>query len=285
MIIANKYKITKCLGSGNFGKIYQGETLSTGQLVAVKMEPISSNIKLLKNESKVYEYLNRERKNKSRQYKNETNNPQSFVGIPIIKWFGIAHDHYCMVLNLLGNSLQTIKEKKERFSLKTTLQIGIQMIERVTFVHGMGLVHRDIKPDNFLLGQGKDANIIYLIDFGFCKNANTSVSALKRTSIIGTPNYVSINVHKYAEPTKLDDLESIGYVLLYFYLGKLPWDLLNISNEEMLERKQCFLREEREKGIIPSVFLDFIFLLQESSVSSSINYENMRELFRSVLVG
>jgi len=262
-LIANKYKLNKLIGSGNFGTIYQGENIRTGELVAIKMESLFSQTKLLKNEAKVYEYLNRGKYGK---------NGDDINGFPIVKWFGIAQDHYCMAISLLGNSLQVIKNKRERFSLKITLKIGIQMVERLRYVHEKGLIHRDVKPDNFLIGLGKYANLIYLIDFGFCKkiymdnvdNVDNEEHKKTRKSIIGTPNFASINVHKYMDPTRMDDLESVAYILIYFYLGKLPWDMLNITNDQMLEMKETFAREEKQKGIVPFVFFEFISLVRDS---------------------
>ena len=265
------------IGSGLFGTIYKGENINTGETVAIKVEPLNNSTKLLKNETKVYHYLN------------FNCNKKKDVGIPKVKWFGVDDENYYMVIELLGPSLQSIKEERESFSLKTIIELGIQLIRRVEFLHNLGLIHRDIKPDNFLLGLGLNKNTIYMIDFGFCKkyeqdddvgkykndNGKSNIDCKeysdqlsrthkKRESIIGTPNYVSINVHKYNDPERKDDLESVCYMLLYFYLGKLPWDLPNITNEQILEMKIDLITEEKQKEIIPSFFLKLIFLVQNT---------------------
>ena len=107
-----------------------------------------------------------------------------------------------MVINLLGESLQTLKERKHNFSLKLVLQIGIQIIKLLKMIHNKGLIHRDIKPDNFLLGLNDKNRQIYIIDFGFCKsflNDNKHIDMKKTNNIIGTNNFASVNAHDFNE--------------------------------------------------------------------------------------
>ena len=132
-LIGKKYILLDLIGSGSFGSIYQGENVRTQEKVAIKVEPIKNETKLLKNEATFYQYLSNKQ------------------GIPEVKWYGKDNLNYYMVLNLLGESLETIKEQKGTFSLKTTLQIGINVLDLLRTIHEAGLIHRDIKPDNFLL--------------------------------------------------------------------------------------------------------------------------------------
>ena len=199
-LINNKYKIIEKLGAGCFGEIYKGENVRTQELVAIKVEPIANNLKLLKNESAVYQYL------------------VGTPGVPNVKWFGKDDVNYYMVLNLLGDSLQTLLNSKKSFSLKLVLQIGLQIIFILKSIHDKGLAHRDIKPDNFLLGNDKKQ--IYIIDFGFCR----SVTNMKKTTgLIGSLTYASLNAHNYTELSYHDDLESLAYMLIYFFQGALDW--------------------------------------------------------------
>jgi serine/threonine protein kinase len=98
------------------------------------------------------------------------------------------------------------------------------MIERIQTLHNHYLIHRDIKPDNFMINILDKTNKIYLIDFGFCKRYNYDgkhIEFKRTTSLIGTPNYVSLNVHNGAEPSRRDDIESCLYVLIYMLFGKI----------------------------------------------------------------
>jgi serine/threonine protein kinase len=214
-LINNKYKLIEKIGEGSFGSIYKGENIRTNEYVAIKIEPIKNNYKLLKNESKIYQYL------------------INTVGIPNVKWFGKDENNYYMVLNLLGESLQSVKDKKEYFSLKLVLQIGFQIVSLLKSIHDKGLVHRDIKPDNFLVGNNKQNKQIYIIDFGFCKtymDNDKHIEVRKTNSLIGSLTYASINGHNLIELSRRDDLESLGYMLLYFFKGDLEWQKIEDTN-------------------------------------------------------
>ena len=150
-ILFYKYVILEKLGNGSFGEVYKGENIRTKELVAIKRE-IQTNNKLLKNEAKIYTYLGKQ------------------PGFLELKWFGMKNDYSYLVVNLLGDSLTTFKQK-DKILLNDIKYIACQMISRVQVLHGNGFVHRDIKPDNFLLGYSskKDKGMVYLIDFGLCK--------------------------------------------------------------------------------------------------------------------
>ncbi len=143
-----------------------------------------------------------------------------------------------MVMDMLGSSLEILFEHcKRKFDLKTVCMVGIQMIKRIEKVHEEGILHRDIKPDNFLIG-GKDINkdFVYIIDFGlakFYKEANGQHIPFKEgKNLTGTARYASLNTHIGQEQSWRDDLESIGHVLLYFIKGALPWQGLPGKTKE-----------------------------------------------------
>jgi serine/threonine protein kinase len=262
-LIGNKYKLLEKIGEGAFGSIYKGENVRTKELVAVKVEPIKKNTKLLKNESIIYQYL--------------INND----GLPNVKWFGKDKTNYYMVLNLLGESLQSLKERKKIFSLKLVLQIGIQIINLLRMIHNKGLVHRDIKPDNFLLGLNNKSRQINIIDFGFCKtflNDNKHIDIKKTNNVIGTNNFASTNAHEFNELSRRDDLESLGYMLIYFYLGNLPWK--DYSNNEMIKiMKNNIMNDES----IPKVILKYFEIIKSLEFKEAPNYELLINIFKNEL--
>jgi len=274
-IVGNKYKLIKLIGKGCYGSIYRGENIRTGEIVAIKVEPMSTVSGLLKNETKIYQYLNTCLKQNAFSQ-----------GIPSVKWFGRDTSNYYMVMDMLGESLEAIKERRGCFSLQTILQIGIQAIKLIRVIHNYGLMHRDIKPSNFLLGPIGKTNLIYLIDFGFCKTWKTrSQSVIKRTSIIGTPNFISLNVHTLNEPIPRDDLESIGYVLLYFYLDKLPWDKPNITLEEIMNIKLDLIQRRKVwEKTIPPILLDFIYTVQTIHELTADSYITLIRILKNELI-
>jgi serine/threonine protein kinase len=220
MIIANKYRVTERLGNGGFGAIFKGENIRTKEKVAIKMEAISSDTKMLKRETKIYQYLGKA------------------PGIPQVKWFGTTEEYNYMVLPLFGDSLSS-----KTFSLTESLRIGHKMVKILKYIHEKGLIHRDVKPDNFVLSR--DGSAIYIIDFGLCKryidNEDRHIKMRTDRELIGTPNFVSVHVHNGIEPSRRDDLISVAYVILHLVNGGVPWKVLS-DNEYIKMQKMCILQ-------------------------------------------
>jgi serine/threonine protein kinase len=256
-LINKKYIILDRLGSGAFGLIYKGQNIRTKEFVAIKVERIDDNLRLLKNESKIYHYLN------------------GCSGIPIVKWFGKDKINYYMVINLLGISLQEFKNKINKFPLNLVLKIGIKIIILLKTIHEKGLVHRDIKPDNFLFGinelnKSNKLNELFLIDFGFCKSyldEENHVKIKPTHNIIGSINYASIMSHRRYELSRRDDLESLCYMLLYFLNGSLPWN--NITDENIvINLKYEIINDNR----YPIVILDLLKYVRTMEYEEKPNY-------------
>lgn len=161
-------------------------------------------------------------------------------------------------MELLGKSLEQIfQESNKNFSLKTTCMIGIQMVERLQLVHEKGLVYRDIKPDNFCVGLNQKSHIVFILDFGLSKKYRlTSKQHIKfeqNRKLTGTARYSSINALRGYEQSRRDDLEAIGYVLLYFLRGSLPWQGLKVDRrvdryKKIFEKKKSTTPEDLCEG-------------------------------------
>lgn len=142
-----------------------------------------------------------------------------------------------MVLELLGPSLEDLFNMCEkRFTLKTTLMVGVQMLELIRYVHSKETLHRDIKPDNFLIGYRNNSKKVYMIDFGLSRKYRTPkgdhIGYKDNKTLTGTARYVSINTHIGIEQSRRDDLESFIYVLIYFLKGSLPWQNLKAADKK-----------------------------------------------------
>jgi serine/threonine protein kinase len=147
----------------------------------------------------------------------------------LVHFHGVEAEYNIMVIDLLGPSIADLFVYcGNHFSLKTTLMLADQMIARIDSLHKKNFIHRDIKPENFLMGIGKNSHVVYLIDFGLSKKyremkTHQHIPYKENKNLTGTARYASLNAHLGIEQSRRDDLEAIGYVLVYFAAGRLPW--------------------------------------------------------------
>ena len=220
LMIKNRYIIDQkhLLGKGSFGKIYSGIDRNTEEEVAIKLEQKGEDQPQLIYENKIYKIL------------------QGGYGFPKIYDFTNEHNYNILVMEMLGNSIENIFNKyQKKFSLLTCLMITDQIVQRIEFMHSKNLLHRDIKPANFLIGRGNKRNIIFAIDFGLSKKYKDSKTGLHipyrdGKDLTGTARYASINTHLGMEQSRRDDIEAIGYMMVYLMKGSLPWQGMVNSN-------------------------------------------------------
>ena len=198
-VVGVKYKLKRKIGSGSFGDIYLAINIQNGEEVAVKLESVKARHPQLLYESKVYKIL------------------QGGVGIPHIRFYGVERDYHCLVMDLLGPSLEDLFNFcSRRFTMKTVLMLADQMIGRIEYIHVKNFIHRDIKPDNFLMGIGRHCNKLFIIDFGLAKKYRDSRTRIHipyrdNKNLTGTARYASINAHMGIEQSRRDDMESLGF--------------------------------------------------------------------------
>merc|ERR1739847_252524 len=219
---------------------------------------------------------------------------QGGVGIPAIKWCGSEGDYNVMVMELLGPSLEDLFNFCSRkFSLKTVLLLADQMISRIEYIHSKNFIHRDIKPDNFLMGLGKKGNLVYIIDFGLAKKyrdnvTNYHIPYRENKNLTGTARYASINTHLGIEQSRRDDMESVGYVLMYFNRGSLPWQGLRAVGkkhkyEKISERKMATPIEVLCKEL-PKEFVSYLHYCRCLRFDDKPDYNYLRNLLREPFI-
>ena len=273
-LIFGKYRILQLLGKGSSSTVYMGKNLNLGENVAIKVEEWEKQGNLLESEAYYLFQL-------------------KGIGVPEVKSFGRHGKYKILILTLLGNSIDKyFKIMNNNFSIKDICMIAIQLIERLEYIHSKDIIHRDIKPGNFL-DDLKTKRLLYLIDFGLAKKFRNSktgkhikFSIPKR--LTGTARFASTNALRGAEQSRRDDLESAGYFLIYLAKkGFLPWQ--NIKIIDKMERyKQTYLLKkniEPEKlcAQLPNEFSQYIKYVRELNFEEDPNYNYMKGLFINVL--
>ena len=266
-----KYKCLKKIGEGSFGSIYKAEY--NGDYFALKFESIEKGQNLLENEAIIMEYL-------------------KGPNIPYIKLYGSTSEYNILVMQLLGKSLESIFEEKKIFSLKTVCMIGYQFVSVLEYIHNKHILHRDIKPDNFVMGLNSLSQHVYLLDFGLAKKYRSSrtlkqIPLVNRKKLTGTARYASINALKGLEHSRRDDLEAAGYVLIYFIKGRLPWQGIQVKTKEerykKILKKKIDISPEELCENLPQEFEKYIDYTRNLGYLEEPDYSMLRELFNSIL--
>lgn len=273
-IVGDKYKLGRKIGSGSFGEIFLATHVDTFEIVAVKIESRQTKHPQLLYEAKLYNIL------------------QGGSGIASIKWCGVDGEDNILVIDLLGPSLEDLFVYCGRkFSLKTVLMLADQMLTRIEFMHSKGFLHRDIKPDNFLMGLGRKANQVYAIDFGLAKryrdpNTNRHITYRENKNLTGTARYASCNTHLGIEQSRRDDLESLGYVFLYFLRGSLPWQGLKAATKKQKYDKICEKKLSTPIEVLckshPVEFASYFHYCHSLTFDQRPDYGFLKRLFRDL---
>ena len=269
-IFFDNYKTIKKLGEGSFGKVYKAEY--NGEYYALKFESRSRTKSLLEMESTVMAYL-------------------QGPNIPYIKSYGYSGDYNLLVMQYMDKSLEDILHIRKTFSIKTTAMIGFQLIGVLHYIHDKNYIHRDVKPDNCVMGSDELNENLYLIDFGLAKKYRSSRTLkqypmTRKKKLTGTARYASIHALEGFEQSRRDDIEAVGYVMAYLLRGGLPWQGLKIKTKEnkyknILEKKKEISSEELFKGF-PIEFAEILDNVKKLEYLEEPEYEMLRNKLMSL---
>ena len=247
--VGKTFTLTKKLGCGAFGEVFHGINRRTNIEVAIKLEPINTKRPHLFYEAKLYQYL--------------------------------LSDS-----SVIDKGLPNVCNRN--FSLKTVLMLADQMLTRIEYIHNRNFIHRDINPENFLIGINKGSHKIYIIDFALAKRFIRKEVHIGcgRANLIGTARYASINNHLGITQGRRDDLEGLGYVLLYFLRGSLPWQNLNANSkrdkyEKIMEKKLATSIETLCKGF-PIEFVTYLTYCRNLRFDERPDYVYLKGLFKGL---
>ena len=269
--VVKKYHCIKKLGEGSFGRIYEGVYHS--EHFALKFEDINSNSNLLESEASIMNYL-------------------KGPNIPNVRSYGTSGNYNILIMQLMGKSLEDLINIRKTFPLKTVCLIGYQMIKVLEYIHNKHIVHRDLKPDNFVMGLNELAKYVYLLDFGLAKKYRSSTTLkhyplINKKKLTGTARYASINALRGYEQSRRDDLESAGYVLMYFLRGSLPWQGIPGKNKD--ERYKKILQKKEETTAhelckdFPEEFEKYIDYTRNMEYEEDPDYERLKEYFKNII--
>lgn len=272
-LIFNKTFLVKSkLNSGSFGEVFLGKNIHTNERVAIKLEQIDENApdinRSLLREASILKHLD------------------SLNGISRVLWFGTEQSYDVLVLELLGKDLASYLKSYKRLSLGTILLIAAKVLNILQSIHEMDVIHRDIKPENILTGIEDHSEDFFLIDFGISKcyrdPKGRHLIFRENKPFIGTMRYASIHSHMGVELSRRDDLESLGYVLLYLLRGYLPWQNVEAKTKEktyQVGKIKSKLKNTELCKDLPQEFTMYFDYVKELEFSESPDYEYLRGLF------
>ena len=279
-IIFNKYKLQKLVNISAYSCVYRGINIKSKELVSIKLENRKSNYNLLESEAYYLIYL-------------------KGFGIPNIISYGKSGKFNILIEELLGPSLNDIlklRKIKKKLPIKDTCMLALQALDRLEYIHSKNIIHQDIKPQNFLIGR-KDPKVIYLIDFGFAKKYRSSrtgkhIKFNNLGKIFGSLAYTSVNGNAGYEQSRRDDLESLGYMLVFLAKNHLPWkkkkimkniEEINNSREEIYKMKKTLTAEKICEGL-PEEFIDYLKYCRKLEFEQEPDYNYLKNLFFLILI-
>lgn len=274
-LINNRYKVKHIIDRGTSASVYAGTDKQTKKKVAIKVESADAPLQVIPDEITVYQKINNR------------------DGFPQMLYSGKEKGFNILVMEMLDVSLKHMFNKfNKHFSLKTVLKLAEQTLLLLKTLHELDFIHLDLKPANLMTGCGDKSRQVHLIDFGLARqyrHENQHVPSQPINPLFfGSPAFASCNAHLYRTLSRRDDLESLGYVLVYFATGTLPW--LNSSMDTLAEHFWHIQRTKLATSIeelcqgVPQEFMRYFQYIRQLGYDEEPDYEYLRSIFIMVAV-
>jgi len=285
----DKYILDKRIGKGSFGEIYKATNSITNEKVAIKIVKHISNTSLPDKENeKIERFLLKHEAQLYNLFKQYNLKKQ-----PRLRGYGIQNPEHIqyMVIDLMDMSLEKwVNKQLKKNSLKNRRKkiftnICLQMIESIEELHNIDYIHRDIKPDNFVIKKNGKKLSLYLIDYGLCKHHKYDLGSdptnQKEETSSGNIFYKSIHVVNKWKHSRRDDLISIGYLMFFIYHGKA---LYQLSDTDLIKWKKDVLYFPKETTTymeyeISSIIIKYFSYCSTLDFNTKPNYSYIKKIF------
>lgn len=267
--ISNKYNIDELIGEGSFGKVFSGKHIRSGETIAIKIQ-FKSVVNVLQHEAKIYKEL------------------VDISGIPLLRNFGCDNGFHYLIIEMLDKPLDKLELNRI-----DCIKYFIKSIKIIEEIHKHCIIHRDIKPDNFMIKERNGENILYIIDFGLSKRFiinNKHIDIKYDKKMIGTVKYASINIHNGTESSRRDDIISLCYTYISLYGIILPWhkmceDIKNNSNLTDINYEKIKKEKESLNWLLelPGEFITILKYCRTLNYIDRPNYNYILNILENML--
>ncbi|XP_033634992.1 serine/threonine-protein kinase VRK1-like isoform X1 [Asterias rubens] len=299
-----EWKLGPTVGKGGFGELYLADEATTGSVgsdakYVVKIEPRDNGPLFVEQAF----YQRGAKPDLVEEWKQK--HKLSHLGVPKFIGSGMhtrgKKDFRFLVMERFGEDIwKKYLASNKQFTPKTAFTLSIQILDSLEYLHSTGYAHADIKSANILLGfEAKDQNKVFLVDYGLASRFSINgehreYKADPKKAHDGTPEFTSRDAHNGVTPSRRGDMEILGYVILQWLTGCLPWehkislnntDFTYLTNEKtkFMSNVTSLMKACFPKGGHPAELQKYMEYVSKLEYEQVPNYKQMKELFTKAI--